>query len=213
MVRAVALVCLGLGIVMLLGYLTYIGKGPLASLEASHLREGKDRLATPDHPEPITQAEFESLPPRLTVAEYSGIERRAVVAEGWVWRMVRSSDGDFHLNLWFWKPVPGIEPPYVTAEITPQWWTGGTGGVDPDRGWSYDHLLRVFHPDYGGVTAWDGGPVKIRLTGWLLYDYESRGHLPFQRSSPRRPIDWEIHPVTRIERWDDARSAWIEVPR
>jgi hypothetical protein len=128
--------------------------------------------------------------------------------------MVWSSDGDFHLNLWFSKPVPGVEPPYVTAEITPGWWTGGTGGVDPAGGWSYDHLLQMFRPDFGGVTAWDGGARKIRLTGWLLYDYDFQGrHLPFHIPSPRRPIDWEIHPVTRIERWDDARSAWIEVPR
>lgn len=214
MVRIVAASCLALGVGVLVSYLTLIGKTPFASLEARHLREMKDRVAVPASAEPITLEQLEALPAGLSVAEYSGYERRAVAMEGWVWRMVRSSDGDIHLALAAGAHHPKLEPPAATAEVTPQWrLSGATGGVDPAKGWSYRHLATVFRPDGGGVTAWDAGPARVRLTGWLLYDYEEGAPHPFRFEQSKRRTEWEIHPVTKIERWDEALGRWQEVAR
>jgi len=62
------------------------------------------------------------------------------------------------------------------------------------------------------VTAWDGGPRRVRLTGWLTYDfpYEGAHNRP---GFPPRIASWEIHPVTRIELWDDTLAAFVDYPR
>ena len=67
----------------------------------------------------------------------------------------------------------------------------------------------------GAVTPWPGGPRRVRLSGWLLYDFQyDRPATPWSRQySAPRLSGWEIHPVTRIEVWDDARGEWVEVPR
>jgi hypothetical protein len=217
MVRAAAILSLVLGASLLFAYLNVIGKGPFASLEDRHLRELKDRLETPPAVEPVSFDGFAALPSRLSVAEYSGIERRAVSLEGWVRRIMRATDGDLHLEIYPRPRRPDFpRTVYATAEITPGWRSTGTGdGVDPATGWSFEHLNRVFRADHSdGGVRWDRGPAKVRITGWLLYDIgfdrevDKRG----QRFDPRLS-GWEIHPVTRIERWDDARDAWVEVAR
>jgi hypothetical protein len=78
--------------------------------------------------------------------------------------------------------------------------------------WSYEGLVAAFHPNHGGASPWDSGPRRVRLSGWLLYDFQydtppSPWSLQYQAP---RVSGWEIHPVTRIELWDDAQQRWVD---
>lgn len=211
MVRWTAVISVAFGAGVFLFYLHMLGKSPWEPLEARHLRAMKERLATPVSAEPMTHAELFALPQHRNVAEYSGIERRAVVIEGTVRHMLRATDGDLHLELY---PDTTADHYYVTAEITPGWRGRGVGGPADSAGWGYERLASVFRVRHGVTTAWAGGPARVRLTGWLLYDANS-DVLPRLLGIPleKRPTDWEIHPVTKIERWDDSLAAWTEVLR
>ena len=221
MARVVAGIAVGLGVLIFLAYLHLLGRGPFASAEMRHLRAMKDRTASPQRIEPITLAEILALPRNLTVAEYSGYERRAVSFEGRVHAMFRATDGDFHLEVAADAPAPsgsdapreaGKAVPWITAEVTPAW--HGASSRRRGDGWSFERLLTVFRPDVGGAREWDGGPARVRLSGWLLYDGASDVALRLLHLPPLpRATDWEIHPVTRIERWDAAAGDWIEVKR
>ena len=185
-------------------YLHMLGKFPTASVEARHLRAMKDRTLSPDSVTATTYDAMAALPRNLTVGEYSGIERRAVTLEGYVQRMVRAADDDVHLELVPERRLPGEgNLGYVTAEITPQWRRGS-------ERWRWPRLVELFHPNFGGTTPWEGGTQRVRLTGLLLYDYEYEGAPAYGRP---RLASWELHPVTRIERWDDSLAAYVEYPR
>jgi len=207
MVRTVAFMVWGLALAAFLAYLHALGRGPFASLAARHQREMKERTALPATIEPMTGAEFLALPRQRSVAEYSGIERRAVSLEGEVTEMIRATDGDYHLAL---RPPgdPNLWGSGLTAEVTPEWHRDAIGG------WGYERLLSVLRPDVGGATPWPEGPARVRLSGWLLYDHES-DVIARMLGIPLVPraTDWEIHPVTKIERWDDAHAGWVEVKR
>ena len=203
--RLAAMLALLLGAGTLLAFLRVVGRGPFAPLEARHLRAMKDRLDPPATAEPWTLADFERLPHGESVAEYSGRERKGVVVDGYVQTMVRASDGDIHLEL---VAVPraagGRDTAYVTAEISP--------GVRRGR-WSWNELAAVFRPNRGAGGPWDGGPQRVRLTGWLLYDvaHDPQPSEWMRVHAAPRLTGWEIHPVMRIERWSGC--AWREVPR
>ena len=202
--RIAALLALLSGVGGLLGYLRVVGKGPFASLAERHLREMKDRDTAPASYSPMTFGAFHVLPHDLTVAEYSGIERRGVTLEGYAQYMLTASDGDYHLEIAKARPGdPGYDPHYVTAEFTPAWTR-----LSPR--WHFEALLAALRPDRGGATAWDGGPKRARVSGWLLYDapYDSA-----DTPHNRRVSGWEIHPVTRLEVWDDRHARFVEVAR
>ncbi len=203
-----------LGVAIFLAYLHAIGKAPFDSPAARHLREMKDRLAGPARLEPIGYDSLAALPRHRPLAEYSRIEGRAVSLEGYVPHMLRAADGDFHLEICPTPEPPGGRQVYQTAEITPGWRRRGAGrGADPARGWSYEHLAAVFRPNVSGLgPAWDAGPALVRVSGWLLYDYPFDQEVDrFGRRHDPRISGWEIHPVTRIERWSPARREWVEV--
>lgn len=185
-------------------YLHMLGEFPTASVAARHLREMKDRATSPDTAYAITYDAITALPRNLPLEEYSGMEMRAVTLEGYVQRMARATDNDFHLELVPVTRLPG-EPliRYVTAEITPQWRVGS-------ERWRWPRLVELFRPSFGGVTMWEGGTRRVRITGLLLYDYEYEGS---PSEGPVRLASWELHPVTRIERWDDSLAAFVEYPR
>jgi hypothetical protein len=89
------------------------------------------------------------------------------------------------------------------AEVTPSWRARHPG-------WSYDRLIEALRPAEGGLAPWDGGPRRVRLSGWLLYDETHERRPP----RPRRPpalAAWEVHPVTRIEIWDPGAARFTEV--
>ena len=187
------------------------------SYETRHLRAMKDRNATPDSCAPMSFAEFAALPARRPVAEYAAIEQRGVAIEGWVQHVVRAADGDLHLELAATPRSPVWDSPafqdtaYVTAEITPE-----VRARHP--AWTYEALTRLFRPIRGTglegraglVDSWEQGPARVRLSGWLLYDFPNdRGRI--EREHAKLALGaWEIHPVTKIEAWDGRRSEWIE---
>src|SRR5262249_19606624 len=144
-------VALLLGAAALLAFLHLLGEGPFVSMESAHLRDMKNRVDPPPRFEPFTFDSMAALPHRLTVAEYSGLERRGVTMEGYVQRLMRASDGDLHLEIVTYPLGPGAwDTIYVTAEITPR--------VRRDRPhWTYEGLLEVFRPLIGGATPWSNG--------------------------------------------------------
>jgi hypothetical protein len=195
-----------LGALLFTAYLGVVGKGPLADAAERHIRARKDRVAVPADVARTTFAALAALPRSRPVAEYAALEDQAVSLEGYVQRMVRAPDGDIHLDFAPESGGPdGPLVPYVSGEITPQWHLGS-------RAWSYGNLVREFRPNFGGVTAWDAGAARVRLSGWRLYDFEYEGAPP-QFGFPSRLSNWEIHPVTRIEVWNDSAAAFVEVPR
>lgn len=213
--RLAAALALLLGVAGLLGYLYVVGKAPFSSLEARHLREMKDRLDPPASVDTMTFADFAALPHGRPVAEYSGIERRGAVLEGHVWRMVRSSDDDLHLEIVDHARRAGsTDTAHITVEITPQWRRGSSN-------WKFERLAAALRPSIGSRQWWLQPPRRARLSGWLLYDFQYDA--PYGEPLPRpiggrahrtlRLTGWEIHPVTRIEVWDDSLASFVEIPR
>lgn len=207
--RLAAALSLLLGAAALMAYLNIMGRGPFAGAAARHLRAMKDRTTAPDSVREVTLADFAALPHHVPLAAYASIERRGVVNEGYVQRMVRASDDDYHLEL---APTPrgsmGPDTTYISAEITP-------GVRDGSKRWSYGALTAAFRPNGGGITAWDQGPRRVRVSGWLLYDYQydaPPGQWEKNRAAPRIS-GWEIHPVTRIELWNDSLGRYVDLPR
>ena len=207
--RWVASLVLLAGALALAGGCLLLGEGPLASPEARHLRAMKWRTTAPARVDSVGFADIVALPHVTTLAQRAALERRGVRLTGWNQRLMLAGDGDVHLEL---TPTPrrpgGYDTAYVTCEITPRWRARAPG-------WSWDRLVEAFRPTHGGATAWDGGAQQVRVTGWLMYDY-AYDHVPspwsITHGAPRLS-GWEIHPVTRIERWDGARGAWAEVAR
>jgi hypothetical protein len=203
--RIAAALALLLGAAVLLVYLQAIGRGPGAPLVARHLREMKERVDPPDSLRAVTAPEMDALPTDWSVAEYSALERRGVSLEGYAQRMLRASDGDLHLEIVATPhTIGGYDTSYVTVEITDRW-RRRTPGLDWDR------LASLFRPHRGSGTSWTDGPRRVRISGWLLFDVQNAQR---PAASPQlrgaRLSGWEIHPVTRIERWDD-RSGRYEI--
>lgn len=205
--RLIAMVVFAAGVVLLVLFLGLLGEGPGSSIESKHLRAMKERKSAPLSYTPFTTDSFTALPHRWTWNRYARIEQRGVSFIGWAQRTLPAGDGDMHLEL---TPAPhGENAPdtlYVTAEVTP-WWRHRS------QAWSYESLLGVLRPNDGGTTRWAGGPQQVRVSGWLLYDFQydrPNSSWTMQHGAPRL-TGWEIHPVTRIEAWDDAAHAWLEV--
>lgn len=205
--RTLAALALSAGTVTLFAGLAVLGKGPGVPRELRNLRAGKDRTAAPPAYAAWTADSFAALPHGRPLSVVQPLERRGVSLEGWVQRTMLAGDGDLHLEITATaREAGGPSAAYVTGEITPQWRRPG--------GWTNEALVALLRPNHGGVTAWDGGPARVRVSGWLLYDYQydSRPSSWAVLHLAPRLTGWEIHPVTRLEVWDDARGAWREVP-
>lgn len=62
--------------------------------------------------------------------------------------------------------------------------------------------IRRDHPNWTTVTvsSWKGKPDPIRVSGWLMMDPQHKAHLHPHGTTPAyRNTLWEIHPITRIE--------------
>jgi hypothetical protein len=203
--RIAAAVAVTVGLAAFLGYLRLLGAGPFVPLELRHLRAMKNRTGEPARFDTLSFEAFAALPDTLSVAEWSGIERRGAVMEGFVQRVLHAPDGDVHLEL---APAPRApdapDTAYATAEITPAFRRGS-------ERWTYARLLEAFRPNHGGAGAWAGGPRRVRLSGWLLYDVQHR--IRFGERRGHRLGAWEIHPVTAIALWDESAGAFVEYPR
>ena len=156
----------------------------------------------------LTFTDFAALPHHVPLAEYQHLERRGVRLEGYVQRLLIASDGDIHLEVAAGPAEPEWpKAVHVATEITPQWRRGsGT--------WVYDRVVAALRPEIGGATPWDAGARRVRISGWLLYDYQyDQPHDVPRRSWQRRETGWEIHPVTGIELWDDSLAAFAAYRR
>jgi len=207
--RSLGVIVLVLGAAALVVGLALLGRGIALPEQTRHLRTMKDRSVPPAQVRDVDMDFFALLPHQAPMPERSSLEREGVRMQGWVQRILLSGDGDVHLELVEKRRVAGErETTYVVAEITPPW-------RDQHRGWAYESLLVAFRPNRGGATAWDAGPRRVRLTGWLMYDHAydqppSDWNLHYSKA---RRTGWEIHPVTGIELWDDAARGWRELAR
>jgi len=214
--RLAALGALVLSLATVAAYLHVVGRGPFAAPAARHLRTMKERTLPPAAVAPLRFARFGALPHAAPLASYAKLERQAVSLDGYVSGMIRSSDGDIHLEITAAPRRPGgPERVYVTGEVTPAFQRSG--------GWSYESLRQAFRPVTGG-PSFDRVPARVRIAGWLLYDWQYDGRpttdpmrelwnrirpvhkrtRPAQRAHSIWPrlTGWEIHPVTAIEVWD-----------
>ena len=205
MLRIAAAVAVVLGVTILMLYLAEVGKAPWSPRERRVLREMKERTALPTRYEPTTFAAMTALPRAAPLARYTAIERRAVSLEGYVQRIVRAPDGDIHLDFADTLDAGGRLLPYLSAEITPQWHLGS-------ERWRFERIVALMRPYAGGPGRWDAPPRRVRLSGWLMYDYPYEGEAPVYGFPPHVTM-WEIHPVTRIEAWDDSLARFVEFPR
>jgi len=205
--RTLSVLVFSIGALALLGGLAVLGFGPGVPRELRVLRAGKNRTTAPAAYAAWTPDSFVALPHARPLSVVEPLERRGVSLEGWVQRTMLAGDGDLHLEI---VPTPrrpgGPDTAYVTGEITPRWRHRGR--------WTNERLLALFRPNTGDTTPWDGGPRRVRISGWLLYDFQydrAPSDWSLSTGAPRL-TGWEIHPVTRIEVWDDARAAWQAVP-
>ncbi len=171
-----------------------------------HLQRQMRRDEAPQVYAPISFALFLSLPdlPIRTMPDLVAIdemERQAVSLTGYVARVLpvpiklaghRSNRYNFQLHL---APASArrclIEdnPRDVVTVVSP--------ALQPPRtSWDLDRLRLLCERQ-----------DRVRISGWLLYDYLSRPGVGRWRASP-----WAIHPVTRIEVWNPDDRAWGNLP-
>jgi hypothetical protein len=210
--RIAAVAAVMLGVSLFVAYLHLIGRGPLSTAEDRHLREMKERITAPPSLAAYTLKDFERLPHGLPLAGFAALEQRGVSLEGYTQFANIAADGDYHLSLTDTAPPSLFNHRTVTAEVTPEFTRGSTR-------WSWERLAAELRPLSWLLPPWPGGPRRVRISGWLLYDFQYDAPFLPQRApiipAPihRRLTGWEIHPVTRIEIWDEARGGFVDYPR
>ena len=176
---------------------TALGSDPLpAGRAADHLAAQKRRTATPPAYAPVDFAWVADLPvPEIrTVPDLAAVhevERHAVALTGDLVRVMpvpahmghrRSTEWEVHLHLRVAPPQRcefQNDPRNVVAVVTPAF-------QPPYTGWDVDALADLCQTH-----------TRVRLSGWLLYDYSTGPQVGRSRVSP-----WSIHPVTQIEVWN-----------
>jgi len=68
--------------------------------------------------------------------------------------------------------------------------------------------IKKDHPNWTkkNLTPWLDADQPVRISGWLLFDPQHRNHLKKYRSTL-----WEIHPITKIEVWDNDAETWVDL--
>jgi hypothetical protein len=68
--------------------------------------------------------------------------------------------------------------------------------------------IRRHHPRWtkAALDPWVDADQPVRISGWVMLDPDHRGHLQRYRATL-----WEIHPITRIEVFEDGQ--WLDVDR
>jgi hypothetical protein len=207
---AVAAVLVGVGLFIF--YLQWIGEGPTSTAADRHLREMKERRTAPVSYGAYTFHDFEVLPHGRPLAEFEALERRGVTLEGYTQFCSIASDGDYHLSLAETPPQSLFNHRTVTAEVTPEFTRGSTR-------WAWEPLAAQLRPLSWALPPWPGGPPRVRISGWLMYDFQYDAPFLPQKAPilpgpvHRRLTGWEIHPVTRIEIWDETRKDFVDYPR
>jgi hypothetical protein len=65
--------------------------------------------------------------------------------------------------------------------------------------------IKKKHPNWTkkNLEPWLNEDIPVRISGWLLFDPQHTNHLKKYRSTL-----WEIHPITKIEVWNDDTDQW-----
>ena len=154
------------------------------------------KLKPPDEPMPKSRDKFAAAQ-LATIAAYEGV---AVQTVGYIvaikpqagnsetcncgWHGERATD--WHIALV--EHVGDGESSSIVVEPTPR--------------------LKKKHPKWtkGMLSAWLNSDLPVRISGWLLFDPQHKNHLKKYRSTL-----WEIHPITKIEVWDQENDKWISL--
>jgi hypothetical protein len=178
------------------------GDGLPGNRTADHLATQKRRTDTPQAYAPIDYAWVAKLP-TLEISTASDlvaindVEQHAVALAGYIVRVIpvpaqlaarRATEWEFQVHLRLGPPERceyRDDPRNVVAVVTPRF-------QPPHTGWDFDVLSELCREH-----------TRVRISGWLLYDYLSRAQVGRSRVSP-----WAIHPVTQIEVWDARDGSW-----
>jgi hypothetical protein len=207
--RWIGVLVFAAGAAVLVVGLVLLGRAPGLAPELKHLREMKDRAVPPPSVRDMRMDEFAALPHNPSFEARERFEQQGARMTGWVQRILLSGDGDVHVEL---AESPRTrfdrDTTYVVCEVS-TWWRSVR------KSWAYDSLLVAFRPNRGGATAWEAGPRRVRISGWLLYDhpYDKPASNWTLTKAAARLTGWEIHPVTDIELWDDSTQSWMELAR
>lgn len=121
---------------------------------------------------------------------------------------------DIHLALSAGDNTLADECTTVTAEISPHYrpalWSRFHDGQNPEIENVLPGLLQGRVLSNPGNTQ---SPLRVRLTGPLFYDASHQpckfsGGKIVERHTPERRSIWEIHPLYRIQIWEERRQRW-----
>jgi len=141
-----------------------------------------------------------------------GLESKSVMAEGYLAMVKRSAEEttncnsstrkDLHVELLAADAGDPKNQRYkvVVTEVTP--WFG-----ENHTSWTVTELGQYasYKGGYGGSML--RPPTKVRIYGWLFFD---NIHADAHSIGNWRGTAWEIHPITRIEVWENGNWKTIE---
>jgi hypothetical protein len=177
------------------------GRAPITTPTLRHLRAMKDRRDAPAAFEDLSFAEIAALPAHPPAILRDALEGRGARVEGYVQHAGHSFDGDIHLTL-VERPEGasrGRGTRYLTVEVTPAWSRGSN--------WTPERIANALSAER------TSRPPRVRISGWLMHDWWADALPSAMFDRAHRISAWEIHPVTRIEYWDEAKKAMVDLPR
>jgi hypothetical protein len=169
---------------------------------ADHLAAQKRRTEIPPAYAPVEYGWLTQLPtPEIRTGSdldaVEEVERHPVALAGYIVRVIpvptrlagwRAAEWEFQLHLRVGPPRRceyQDDPRNLVAVVTPPF-------QPPHTGWDLDVLHDLCQEQ-----------TRVRVSGWLLYEYLSRGQVGRSRVSA-----WSIHPITRIEVWSERDRSW-----
>lgn len=181
----------------------------IATSQSEHMVAQKNRRETPETYTPMTHAEFLALPvigPRYAPEDWDrvkALEAQGVSIEGYMGEVIQAFDGptygksllegDLHVHIRAQRSAGCFSDEdrnkQIVTEVTPHF-------QPPRTGWSGDVVRDLCRHQ-----------ARVRVSGWLFNDAAWVKGIGDWRGSA-----WEIHPVTKIEIWDDAAKAWRALP-
>ena len=167
-----------------------------------HLAAQKRRIEIPPAYAPVEYGWVAKLPaPEIQTASdlaaVEEVERHAIALAGYIVRVIpvpirlagsRTTEWEFHVHLRLGPPQRceyRDDPRNLIAVVTPPF-------QPPHTGWDLEALYDLCREQ-----------ARVRLSGWLLYDYLSRAQVGRSRASA-----WSIHPATQIEVWNAQDRSW-----
>jgi len=176
------------------------------------LRAVKDRRKIPKSYKPITLDEMLSMEHGCPLDDETAVlEATGVSVEGYLVTAVKRSDGetygfaaddgDIHLHLADTPSATFFGPSIVITEATPPF-------QHQHSDWNVDALAAyassVGEDGFSSVHSTSHPASKVRISGWLMADNPQCKRVPWVRGTV-----WEVHPVTKIEVWQDYH--WEEI--